>query len=105
MSDGSSGFGVLNLCCFLAPFAFVLASAIWVYCDAKAIGVKKGMLKGFCNLSYTEWAVVVAMLWIIGFPAYLAYRTKLKRIAAPPPVTLPPRQVSAGDPRGDATAR
>src|SRR5450432_2245501 len=60
----------------------VFVSAIWIYLDAKSIGVRKGMLKGFFDLGPAGWFWVTALLWIVGFPAYLAKRSQLKRLAA-----------------------
>lgn len=59
---------------------FIVGSAIWVFFDAKSIGVKKGQLTGLVNLSPFGWFLVTLLIWIIGFPAYLANRGKLKEI-------------------------
>jgi hypothetical protein len=48
--------------------------------DAKSIGIKNGQLKGFFNLGPWGWFFVCLLLWIVGFPAYLAKRGELKRI-------------------------
>jgi tetratricopeptide (TPR) repeat protein len=58
----------------------VLGTSIWVYLDAKKIGVKKGQLDGFCDLGPGAWAVVCLLLWIIGFPAYLIKRGEYIKI-------------------------
>jgi|GEM_PF-2548161 len=60
----------------------VLISAIWVYFDAKSIGVRKGLIGGFFNLGAGSWCAVTLLLWIIGFPAYLIKRGDLKAAAA-----------------------
>lgn len=58
----------------------VIGTSIWVYIDAKKIGVKKGQLDGFCDLGPGAWAVVCLLLWIIGFPAYLIKRGEYIKI-------------------------
>ena len=58
----------------------IVVTSVWVFFDAKSIGVKKGQLKGVCNLAPGGWFIVCLGLWIIGFPAYLAKRPELKRI-------------------------
>ena len=58
----------------------VVGTSIWVVSDAKAIGVKKGQVKGFLDLGPWGWFLVCLFLWIVGFPAYLAMRGKYKTI-------------------------
>jgi hypothetical protein len=58
----------------------VLVTAIWVYSDARSIGVKKGQLKGFADLGPAGWFIATLLLWIVAFPLYLAKRGTLKRI-------------------------
>jgi len=58
----------------------IIGTSIWVYIDAKRIGVKKGQLDGFCDLGAGAWAVVCLLLWIIGFPAYLIKRGEYIKI-------------------------
>jgi hypothetical protein len=58
----------------------VLATSLWVLIDAKSIGVKKGQLSGLANLGPWGWFFACLLLWIIGFPLYLAKRPELKRI-------------------------
>ena len=58
----------------------VLGTSIWVFFDARAIGVKKGMVKGLADMGPWGWFIVCLLLWIIGFPAYLAMRGKYKQI-------------------------
>jgi hypothetical protein len=58
----------------------VLATSIWVYFDAKAIGIKKGQLKGIADMSPGGWFAVTLFLWIIGFPLYLSKRGDFKRL-------------------------
>jgi hypothetical protein len=54
----------------------MFASAVWVLFDARSIGVRKGLVPGIGNMGPTSWFVVVFMLWIVSFPAYLYYRAK-----------------------------
>lgn len=61
-------------------FIVVLGTSIWVLVDTKTIGVKKGQLKGVADLGPWGWFFVCLLLWIIGFPFYLAKRRELKRI-------------------------
>ena len=68
----------------------VFFTSIWVYFDAKSIGVKKGVLKGFFDLGAAGWFWVSLLLWIIGFPAYLAKRGEYKRAAAQRHQATPP---------------
>jgi hypothetical protein len=58
----------------------VIGTSIWVLFDASSIGVKKGQVKGLCDMDPTGWFVVCLLLWIVGFPAYLAKRAEFKRI-------------------------
>ena len=58
----------------------VVATSIWVAVDASTIGVKKGQLKGLGNMGPVGWIFVCLLLWIVGFPFYLAKRPELKRI-------------------------
>ena len=60
----------------------VIGSSIWVYFDAKAIGVRKGLITGLTDMGPGGWFFVSLLLWIVGFPAYLATRGKYKKIAA-----------------------
>lgn len=58
----------------------IIGTAIWVYFDAKSLGVKKGQLTGLANMNPGGWFLVTLLLWIVGFPAYLANRGKYKQI-------------------------
>jgi len=58
----------------------IIGTSIWVFIDAKKIGVKKGQLKGIFNMAPGGWLIVCLGLWIIGFPAYLIKRPELRRI-------------------------
>ena len=60
----------------------VIGSAIWVGFDAQQLGVKAGVLGGgMADIGPVGWFFVVLLLWIIGFPAYLATRPKYVALA------------------------
>lgn len=58
----------------------VVVTSIWVLIDAKTIGVKKGQVRGMGNIGPWGWFFVCLLLWIIGFPFYLAKRPEFKRV-------------------------
>jgi hypothetical protein len=58
----------------------VIVTSIWVLIDAKTIGVKKGQIQGMGNIGPWGWFFVCLLLWIVGFPFYLAKRSEFKRI-------------------------
>jgi hypothetical protein len=60
----------------------VIGTSFWVYFDAKSIGVKKGQNKGMFDMGPLGWFFTSLLLWIIGFPAWLAMRSKYKEINA-----------------------
>ncbi len=60
----------------------IIVSAIWVYYDAKTIGVRKGLITGLGNMGPMGWAVVTVGLWIVGFPMYLIKRQQFKAAVA-----------------------
>jgi Short C-terminal domain len=60
----------------------VIVSAIFVYFDAKQIGVHKGLVDGFFDMGVGAWTTVTLLFWIIGFPAYLVKRGSLKEASA-----------------------
>lgn len=61
----------------------VVATAIWVYFDAKSLGVTRG--DGALSANPSGWLLVTLVLWIVGFPLYLAMRPEFKRRAASRP--------------------
>jgi len=63
----------------------VVASSIWVYFDAKSIGVRKGIVSGFLDLGPGGWCGATLLLWLVCFPLYLAKRSSLKAAAAVQP--------------------
>ncbi len=58
----------------------IIGTSIWVFFDAKSIGVKKGQIAGFANMGPVGWMFGCLLLWIIGFPLYVAKRGEFKRI-------------------------
>lgn len=58
----------------------IVATSIWVLVDAKTIGVKKGQIQGVGNMGPWGWFFVCLLLWIVGFPFYLAKRPEYKRV-------------------------
>lgn len=63
-----------------AVWGLIIISSIWVFVDAKKIGVKKGQLKGICDMGPGTWLIACLGLWIISFPMYLNKRTQLIEI-------------------------
>ncbi len=60
----------------------VILSAIWVFFDARKIGVRKGLIKGLMNMGPWGWALCCLWLWIIVFPLYLIKRGEMMKAAA-----------------------
>jgi hypothetical protein len=58
----------------------VIASSIWVLVDARSIGVQKGQIRGIANMGPVGWFFFCMLLWIIGFPMYLAKRPEYRRV-------------------------
>ena len=66
----------------LLPLLLVFGTSVWVLVDARTIGVKKGQIKGFFNMSPTEWFFSCLLCWIVALPAYLVKRPEYKRVTA-----------------------
>ncbi len=64
----------------------VLASSIWIYFDAKAIGARSGLLSGFADMGPFSWALCSLLLWIVAVPLYLVKRPQIKAAAGGAPV-------------------
>ena len=58
----------------------VIGTSIWVLFDAKAIGVKRGQIKGMANMEPVGWFLTCLGIWIIAFPFYLVKRSEFRRI-------------------------
>jgi hypothetical protein len=61
-------------------YVLLIGTSIWVLCDAKAIGVKKGQVKGIANMGPWGWFFACLLLWIICFPWYLVKRSEYLRV-------------------------
>jgi hypothetical protein len=74
----------------------VIGSAIWVGFDSQRLGARAGVLGGgMADMGPAGWFLVVLLLWIVGFPAYLATRPRYvalrtSDIAPPPPASVTP---------------
>jgi hypothetical protein len=78
------GWGLMMLAGFSSPLAVwlvVLLTAGWVYVDSRAIGVRRGLVKGMGDYSATGWVIGCLLIWIFFFPMYLIARPHLKRMA------------------------
>lgn len=60
----------------------MIGTSIWVYFDAKTIGVRKGQLSGFVDMGRWGWFLACLLIWIVGFPLYLSKRDVYRRINA-----------------------
>lgn len=58
----------------------VLSTSVWVYFDAKAIGVARGQMSGIANMGPGSWFAGCLLLWAVTFPIYLIARPEFKRI-------------------------
>jgi hypothetical protein len=75
-----------------------IATSLWVFFDARSIGVRKGQLSGLANRGPVGWLFSCLFLWILAFPMYLAKRSDFKAMgrnasspsASPPPETGTP---------------
>lgn len=57
----------------------IIGTSVWVFFDAKSIGVKKGLIPGIANMTPIMWLVTCLLLWIIAFPIYLVKRGEFKK--------------------------
>ena len=60
----------------------IVVSAVCVYWDAKAAGVRKGLVGGAADMSAEHWALACLFYWLLAFPYYLCRRSELHRLAA-----------------------
>jgi hypothetical protein len=64
-------------------YIVIIATSIWVFVDAKKIGVRKGLITGIANMNPGTWLIACLFLWIISFPIYLIKRSDfIKAVAA-----------------------
>jgi hypothetical protein len=55
----------------------VLATSIWVAIDSSGLGARAGILGGgFSDMGPGGWFFACLLFWIVGFPMYLATRSK-----------------------------
>jgi Short C-terminal domain len=81
----------------------VIGTSIWVGIDASSLGVRRGSLGGGpFDMGVAAWFLVCLLLWIVGFPSYLATRSRYvecKRRAVSTGTGLnPPRPFTAFPP-------
>lgn len=79
-------------------FIAIIVTSFWVLFDAKSIGVKKGQIDGIANMGPYGWFVACLLLWIIGFPMYLAKRNEYKLINSGKISTKQVKFTADGDP-------
>ena len=66
----------------LLPYLVVLASSLWVFQDARSLGITRRPGPGFLNMSPLSWFVSCLLLFAVAFPAYLVTRRRYKRAAS-----------------------
>jgi hypothetical protein len=66
----------------LLPYLVVLASSLWVFRDARSLGITRRPGPGFLNMSPFSWFVSCLLLFAVAFPAYLFTRRRYKREAS-----------------------
>lgn len=73
----------------------VIVSSLWVLSDARAIGIRKGQVRGLGNLSPAGWFLACLLLWMPAFPYYLYKRRQFQRINGqrPAPVASMPAPI------------
>ena len=84
----------------ILPAILVLGSSLWVLFDARSIGVQKGKIRGFFNMSPMGWFLSCVLCWIVAFPAYLVKRREYLRVPptpTPTPTSVPPPVVQGSD--------
>ena len=73
----------------------IIGTSIWLAVDSSNIGARKGLVKGSGNMGPAGWFFCCLLIWIIGFPVYLAKRSEIKAAAASSNVSIP-TPVNAG---------
>jgi hypothetical protein len=71
----------------------IVGSSLWVLSDAENLGVKKGIVKGVCDMGPGAWFFTCLFLWIVAFPAYLITRPQYVEARRHPKIVPP---VSSG---------
>ena len=64
----------------LLVWLVVIGTSVWVWIDARTIGVERGRLEGLADMTPLEWFGCCLILWPIGVLYYLAKRQELRRI-------------------------
>jgi hypothetical protein len=59
----------------------IIGTSIWVFTDARRLGVRRGHVKGFLDMGPGGWLAACLLLWLVAFPAYLAMRGEYKLIS------------------------
>lgn len=57
----------------------IFVSSLWVFFDARKIGVKKGQIPGLADMGPGGWFFVCLLFWIIGFPLYIVKRGEFQK--------------------------
>lgn len=78
-------------------WAVVILSSFWVLMDAKAIGVRKGLVRGLGNLSPAGWFLACLLLWFPAFFLYLFMRPKFKHALAEGPAVAKRQPVASSE--------
>ena len=60
----------------------IIGTSIWVAIDASNIGARKGLVKGVAHMGPAGWFFCSLLIWIVGFPVYLAKRSEIKAAVA-----------------------
>lgn len=63
-----------------------IVTSVWVGFDAKSIGARKGLLTGIADMGPLGWFGATLIVWVIGFPLYLANRSRIKEAALRRPI-------------------
>lgn len=84
MNDQTGGYYVVEVgppIGLLVALGLLLASAVWVYFDAKSLGARRGLVSGMAGTGPAMWAFGVVAMWILVFPLYLLNRSKIRAAA------------------------
>jgi len=58
----------------------IIVTSLWVFFDAKRIGIKKGQITGIANLGPGGWLIACLLLWVVAFPIYVVKRPQFIRV-------------------------
>jgi len=65
---------------FALVFLMVIGTSIWVYFDAKSLGIEKGQPTKN-DMGAGGWCACCLLLWIVAFPLYLVTRNKRQSVS------------------------